>query len=105
MLEFLELTKPRITLLIVFCSAVGYFFGRVGSFDVSIFAYVVIGTALMASGAAALKRHVLLASVLYLPILFAAMVLNSQNPKTRRILPSANKDRLQRTLPACRRTK
>src|ERR1700676_4370433 len=56
MRDFLELTKPRITLLIVFCAAVGYFFGRVGPFQVSIFAHVLFGTALMASGTAALNQ-------------------------------------------------
>jgi heme O synthase-like polyprenyltransferase len=48
-------------------------------------------------------RHVLLASVLYLPILLAAMVLNSHTPAEtmhvsdvtiRQNLSSANKDRL-----------
>ena len=36
MLDFLELTKPRITLLILVCTAVGYFFGRGSSFHVQV---------------------------------------------------------------------
>ena len=56
MRDFLELTKPRITALILICTAVGYFFGSRNSFHLSILAYVLLGTALMASGTSALNQ-------------------------------------------------
>ena len=56
MLDFLELTKPRITLLILVCTAVGYFFGRGSSFHWASFAHVLLGTALMVSGTSALNQ-------------------------------------------------
>src|SRR5258708_6922922 len=55
MRDFLELTKPRITMLILVCTAVGYFFGS-NSFHLGLFAHVLLGTALMASGTAALNQ-------------------------------------------------
>src|ERR1700739_3161737 len=51
----LELTKPRITVLILVCTAVGYFFGS-NSFHLVLFIHVLLGTALMASGTAALNQ-------------------------------------------------
>ena len=56
MRDFLELTKPRITILILICTAVGYFFGCRNSFHLSILAHVLLGTALMASGTSALNQ-------------------------------------------------
>src|SRR6266853_2071604 len=56
MRDFLELTKPRITALILICTAVGYFFGSRNSFHLSILACVLLGTALMASGTSALNQ-------------------------------------------------
>ena len=35
MRDFLELTKPRITVLILICTAVGYFLGAANSFHLS----------------------------------------------------------------------
>lgn len=56
MRDYLELTKPRITLLIVICAAVGYWFGCGVSFHWTLLAHVLIGTALLASGTAALNQ-------------------------------------------------
>jgi protoheme IX farnesyltransferase len=56
MRDFLELTKPRITVLILICTAVGYLFGSRNSFRLSILAHVLLGTALMASGTSALNQ-------------------------------------------------
>src|SRR6266852_9527475 len=56
MRDFLELTKPRITVLILICTAVGYVFGARNSFHLSLFIHVLLGTALMASGTAALNQ-------------------------------------------------
>jgi len=56
MRDFLELTKPRITLLILICTAVGYFFGSPNAFHFAGLIHVLLGTALMASGTAALNQ-------------------------------------------------
>jgi protoheme IX farnesyltransferase len=54
--DYLELTKPRITLLILICTAVGYWFGCGASFHWTILAHALLGTALLASGTSALNQ-------------------------------------------------
>jgi heme o synthase len=56
MRDYLELTKPRITLLILICTAVGYWFGGGASFHWTILAHALLGTALLASGTSALNQ-------------------------------------------------
>lgn len=56
MRDYLELTKPRITLLILICTAVGYWFGRDASSHWTILAHALLGTALLASGTSALNQ-------------------------------------------------
>jgi protoheme IX farnesyltransferase len=56
MRDFLELTKPRITLLILICTGVGYFFGSHTPFRFLTLVHAVLGTALMASGTSALNQ-------------------------------------------------
>lgn len=56
MRDYLELTKPRITILILICTAVGYFFGCGTSFRLLMLVHVLLGTALMASGTSALNQ-------------------------------------------------
>ena len=56
MRDYLELTKPRITLLILVCTAVGYSFGFQPPFRLLTFLQVLLGTALMASGTSALNQ-------------------------------------------------
>src|SRR5229473_612488 len=56
MQDYLELTKPRITVLILICTAVGYFLGPSNSFHLLLLLHVLLGTALMASGTAALNQ-------------------------------------------------
>jgi heme o synthase len=56
MRDYLELTKPRITLLILICTAVGYFLGSGISFHWSMLLHALLGTALLASGTAALNQ-------------------------------------------------
>jgi protoheme IX farnesyltransferase len=56
MRDYLELTKPRITLLILICTAVGYWFGCRISFHISILVHALLGTALLASGTSALNQ-------------------------------------------------
>lgn len=53
---YLALTKPRITALILVCTAVGYCFGVSGGWRLWTFAHTVLGTAMMASGTAALNQ-------------------------------------------------
>lgn len=54
--DYLELTKPRITWLIVMSTAVGYYFGHSGSWSLWAVIHALIGTALIASGTAALNQ-------------------------------------------------
>jgi len=56
MKDYLELTKPRITLLILICTAVGYWFGCGASFHWTYLAHALLGTALLASGTSALNQ-------------------------------------------------
>jgi protoheme IX farnesyltransferase len=56
MRDFLELTKPRITALILICTAVGYLFGCRAVFHFLTLFQALLGTALMASGTAALNQ-------------------------------------------------
>ena len=63
--DYLELTKPRITWLILMSTAVGYFYGKGGAsagwsilsrLDWLTFLHCMVGTGLMASGTAALNQ-------------------------------------------------
>ena len=56
MRDYLELTKPRITILIVICTAVGFYFGCRGPIRLAILLHALLGTALMASGTYALNQ-------------------------------------------------
>jgi heme o synthase len=56
MRDVIELTKPRITVLILICTAVGYFFGCGSSFPLLTLFHVLLGTGLMASGTSALNQ-------------------------------------------------
>jgi protoheme IX farnesyltransferase len=56
MKDYLELTKPRITLLILVCTAVGYWFACGASFHWITLAHALFGTALLASGTSALNQ-------------------------------------------------
>jgi protoheme IX farnesyltransferase len=53
---YIELTKPRITWLIVMSTAIGYYFGHSGVWSLFNILNTLIGTALMASGTAALNQ-------------------------------------------------
>jgi len=54
--DYLELTKPRITWLIVMSTAVGYYFGHSGRWSLWLVLHSLLGTALIASGTAALNQ-------------------------------------------------
>jgi protoheme IX farnesyltransferase len=56
--EYVKLTKPRIALLIVISTAVGYCFGVVSKFDWLAFANALLGTTLLAAGAATLNQWI-----------------------------------------------
>ena len=54
--KYLALTKPRITVLILICTAVGFYFGAHGSWSLLALFHTLAGTAFMASGTAALNQ-------------------------------------------------
>ena len=56
--NYLALTKPRITVLILICTAVGFYFGAHGSWSLLALFHTLAGTALMASGTAALNQWI-----------------------------------------------
>jgi protoheme IX farnesyltransferase len=58
MRHYIELTKPRITWLILMSTAVGYFFGlnREAPFNWALMIHTLVGTGLIASGTAALNQ-------------------------------------------------
>lgn len=56
MKDYIELTKPRITWLILMSTAVGYYFGHHGTWSLLHILHTVIGTGLIASGTAALNQ-------------------------------------------------
>jgi protoheme IX farnesyltransferase len=55
--DFLELTKPRITMLVLITTAVGYAVAWSGRFDGVTFAALIVGTALVSGGASALNQY------------------------------------------------
>ena len=56
MSDYVALTKPRLNVLVVATSAAGYYLGATGSIAPAAFVATVIGTALVAGGAAALNQ-------------------------------------------------
>ncbi len=55
--DFVELTKPRITSLVVVTAAAGYALGLRGTFDPAAFLALLLGTALAAGGASVLNQY------------------------------------------------
>lgn len=56
MKDYIALTKPRITWLILMSTAVGYFFGHRGGWSPFSILHTILGTGLIASGTAALNQ-------------------------------------------------
>jgi len=56
MKDYLALTKPRITWLILMSTGVGYFFGAKGGWHLLTLLHTIVGTGLIASGTAALNQ-------------------------------------------------
>jgi protoheme IX farnesyltransferase len=54
--DYLALTKPRITWLILMSTGMGYFFGAKGAWHFFTLFHTILGTGLMASGTAALNQ-------------------------------------------------
>lgn len=54
---FIELTKPRIAILLVLTSAAGFYLGSVGTFDYMLFANSMLSIALLAFGVATLNQY------------------------------------------------
>lgn len=54
---YLELTKPRITFLIVLTSAAGFFLGAPGNINYLVFFHAMYGIALLSSGLATLNQY------------------------------------------------
>ncbi|HEY3204254.1 MAG TPA: heme o synthase [Thermoanaerobaculia bacterium] len=55
--DFVELTKPRITMLVLVTAAVGYVLGERGAFDAVGFLLLMAGTGLLCGGASALNQY------------------------------------------------
>ena len=56
MKDYVALTKPRITWLILMSTAIGYYFGHQGAWHIWTILHALIGTGLIASGTAALNQ-------------------------------------------------
>lgn len=54
--DYVELTKPRITWLILMSTAIGFYFGHQGDWNLWPIVHVLIGTGLIASGTATLNQ-------------------------------------------------
>ena len=55
---FIELTKPRITFLILVSTALGYYLGNTGQFELFKFLITIIGTTMLAGGAGAINHYI-----------------------------------------------
>ncbi|OLE49330.1 MAG: protoheme IX farnesyltransferase, partial [Candidatus Rokubacteria bacterium 13_1_20CM_2_69_58] len=56
MVAFLELTKPRITQLVLLTAAAGFYLGARGTVDLQLLAHTLLGTALVAAGTNAFNQ-------------------------------------------------
>lgn len=56
MSDYLQLTKPRLNLLVVFTTGVGYWLGVAGHVDPAVLLHTVVGTALVAGGSAVFNQ-------------------------------------------------
>lgn len=56
--DWVELTKPRITFLVVLSAAAGYYLGAPGGIDALLFLAAMVGTGLVAAGASSLNQLV-----------------------------------------------
>jgi heme o synthase len=56
--EYLELTKPRVTAMVLVTTLAGYYLGAAGSFDAVVALNLLIGTALASGGTLALNQYI-----------------------------------------------
>jgi protoheme IX farnesyltransferase len=56
--DLMELTKPRITFLVLVTTAVGFYMGSSDGLNFLLLFHVIVGTALVASGASALNQYI-----------------------------------------------
>jgi protoheme IX farnesyltransferase len=56
--DLVELTKPRITFLVLITTLVGFYMGSSESLNLTLLFHTIVGTALIASGASALNEYV-----------------------------------------------
>jgi protoheme IX farnesyltransferase len=56
--NYLELTKPRVTLMVVITMAFGFYLGGRGAMDWLLLLHALIGTALVAGGTSALNQYI-----------------------------------------------
>ena len=56
LLDYVELTKPEVNILVVFTTAVGFYLGAQGAWKVLLLLHTLIGTALVAAGTATLNE-------------------------------------------------
>lgn len=54
---FVELTKPRITMLVLLTTAAGFFLASPGRFDFALFLHTMIGVTLLCSGVSTLNQY------------------------------------------------
>ena len=54
--DYVELAKPRITLMVVLTTAAGYYLGADGTFDLVVLVHALLGTGVIASAASALNQ-------------------------------------------------
>jgi len=54
--DYVQLTKPRITWLILMSTGIGFFFGAAGGWSWPVLLHAILGTGLIASGTAALNQ-------------------------------------------------
>lgn len=54
--DYLQLTKPRITTLVVLTAAAGFYLGSAGGFDLIAFAHAMLGVALVAAGTSGVNQ-------------------------------------------------
>jgi len=57
MAEYLELTKPRVTMMVLVTTLAGYYLGATGAFEIIVAINLLIGTALASGGTLALNQY------------------------------------------------
>jgi protoheme IX farnesyltransferase len=56
--DYLDLTKPRVTMMVLVTTLAGYYLGAAGSFEIALAVNLLIGTALASGGTLALNQYI-----------------------------------------------